>query len=212
MANVEAAEWALAPAVYDEHTLKILGNEVMEDWETGYMHSLAGIATSNGGAVLELGYGMGISAKAIQAAEIDTHFVVEMHPQVAAKGVLDNSEAVASGRLHVLSGRWQDVTPKLAAESFDGILFDTYPIKQEEMIGPHMYFFQEAYRLLRPGGILTYYSDEATGFKPAHMQRLVNAGFSAANISFKVCEVAPPAGCEYWSDPTIIAPIVKKAS
>jgi hypothetical protein len=44
------------------------------------------------------------------------------------------------------------------------------------------------------------------------MQRLVNAGFSAANISFKVCEVAPPAGCEYWSDPTIIAPIVKKAS
>lgn len=212
MANVEAADWGLAPAVYDEHTLKILGNEVMEDWETGYMHALASIATRNGGVILELGYGMGISAKAIQAADIETHFVVEMHPQVAAKGILDNTEAVASGKLHMLSGRWQDVTPRLASESFDGILFDTYPIKQEEMIGPHMYFFEEAHRLLKPGGVLTYYSDEATGYKPQHLERLTNAGFRQEDIDFQICDVTPPENCEYWQDPTIIAPIVKKAA
>lgn len=172
MANVEAADWALAPAVYDEHTLKILGNEVMEDWETGYMHALAAIATSNSGAILKLGYGMGISASAVQAADIDTHFVVECHPEVARKGLADNIDAVASGRMHMVNGLWQDVTPKLASGSFDSILFDTYPIEQDEMIGPHMYFFDEAHRLLKPGGVLTYYSGEATGFRPAHMQRL----------------------------------------
>lgn len=212
MANVEASDWGRAPAVYDDHTLKILGHEVMEDWEAGYMHALASIATSRGGAVLELGYGMGISAKAVQNADIDSHFVIEMHPEVAAKAITDNTEAIAAGRMHLLSGRWQDVTPRLADESFNGILFDTYPIKQEEMIGPHMFFFDEAHRLLKPGGVLTYYSDEATGFKPEHTERLFRAGFHAADISFKLCEVTPPSDCEYWSDPTIIAPIVTKAS
>lgn len=211
MASREAIDWGQAPAVYDEHTLKILGKEVMEDWETGYMHALARIATSRGGVVLELGYGMGISASAVQAAEIDSHVVVECHPEVIKKCVTDNADALTSGRMHVFSGLWQDVTPRLASESFDGILFDTYPIKQDEMIGPHMYFFDEAHRLLKPGGVLTYYSDEATGFRPPHMERLVNAGFREENIGFQVCEVNPPENCEYWQDPTIIAPIVTKA-
>lgn len=211
MANQEAISWGQAPAVYDEHTLKILGKEVMEDWETGYMHALARIATSRGGVVLELGYGMGISASAVQAAVIDSHVVVECHPEVIKKCVTDNADALTSGRMHVFSGLWQDVTPRLASESFDGILFDTYPIKQDEMIGPHMYFFDEAHRLLKPGGVLTYYSDEATGFRPSHMERLVNAGFREENIDFQVCEVNPPENCEYWQDPTIIAPIVTKA-
>lgn len=206
----EAIDWAKAPAVYDEHTLKILGNEVMEDWETGYMHALARIATEKGGTILELGYGMGISASAVQAAEIDTHVVVECHPEVVKKCATDNADAIANGRMHIFSGMWQDVTKLLTAESFDGILFDTYPIRQDEMVGPHMYFFDEAHRLLRPGGVLTYYSDEATGFKAPHLERLVNAGFDSDKIDFEVCEVTPPENCEYWNDPTIIAPIVRK--
>lgn len=212
MAQQEAADWGKAPAVYDEHTLKILGKEVMEDWETGYMHTLAGIATSNGGVVLELGYGMGISARAIQTANIDSHVVVELHPQVVQKCAQDNAGALSSGRMHVFSGLWQRVTPMLAARSFDGILFDTYPLNEQEMIGPHMYFFDEAFRLLKPGGVLTYYSDEATDFRPEHRARLTTAGFAPENIDFQVCNVTPPPNCEYWRDPTIIAPIVRKAA
>jgi guanidinoacetate N-methyltransferase len=210
MAGQEMMDWGQAPAVYDEHTLKILGKEVMEDWETGYMQALAQIATSRGGVILELGYGMGISASEIQSADIESHVVVECHPEVIKKCVTDNADAISSGRLHVFSGLWQDVTLHLAPESFDGILFDTYPIKQDEMIGPHMYFFDEAHRLLKPGGVLTYYSDEATGFRPPHMERLLQAGFLEENIGFQICDVEPPENCEYWQDPTIIAPIVTK--
>ncbi len=58
----EPDSWKAAPATVDEHSLKILGHPVMEDWERPYMQELARIATLNGGRVLEIGFGMGISA------------------------------------------------------------------------------------------------------------------------------------------------------
>lgn len=211
MTKYEASHWGEAEAVYDEHTLKILGHEVMEDWERAYMERLGAVATQNSGDILELGYGMGISAGAVQSHEINSHTVIEAHPEVARKCIADNRPAFSEGRMHLFTGFWQDVTPKLGDETFDGILFDTYPIKEEEMVGPHMFFFDEAHRLLRPGGVLTYYSDEATHLKDPHVQRLVAAGFDRKNIDFEVCEVNPPEGCEYWSDRTIVVPIVRKS-
>jgi len=212
MSGYAAEHWGQAPAVYDEHTLKILGHEVMEDWEQPYMERLGAVATQNGGAVLELGYGMGISAAVIQSRDIDSHTIIEAHPDVITKCVVDNRAAFSEGRMHLFTGFWQDVTPMMASEKFDGILFDTYPIKEEEMIGPHMFFFDEAHRLLKPGGVLTYYSDEATHLKDAHVERLVNAGFDKKGIDFEVCDVVPPKDCEYWKDTTIVVPIVRKSN
>lgn len=212
MPKYEAPEWGEAPAIYDDHTLKILGNEVMEDWELPYMNQLGAVATQNGGAILELGYGMGVSSRAIQRHDIESHSVIEAHPDVVQKCVGDNRQRLIDGTMHVFSGFWQDVTPMMQSETFDGILFDTYPIKQAEMIGPHMFFFKEAHRLLKPGGVLTYYSDEAVDLKPPHIERLVEAGFSEASIGFEICEVTPPDNCEYWSAPTIVVPIVRKDS
>ena len=212
MPKYQAPEWGNAPAIYDDHTLKILGNEVMEDWEMPYMNRLAAVATQNGGAILELGYGMGISSRAIHEHDIESHTVIEAHPDVIQKCVQDNRQRLIDGKMRICSGFWQNVTPTMASETFDGILFDTYPIGEDEMIGPHMFFFDEAHRLLKPGGVLTYYSDEAVDLKPPHVQRLVEAGFSEATIDFEVCEVTPPENCEYWSDSTIIVPIVRKDS
>lgn len=95
---------------------------------------------------------MGLASAAVQTRRIDSHTVIECHPDVAAKCLADNREALASGRMHLLTGFWQDTTPLLALGAFDGVLFDTYPITQQEFVGPHMFFFAEAHRLLRPGG------------------------------------------------------------
>ena len=113
----ELQEWCEAPAQYDDHTLKIAGHPVMEDWEQGYMDMLAIIATSKGGRILELGFGMGLSAAAIQAHDIETHVVIECHPDVVRKAVTDFRAAIDTGRLHVYSGFWHEVTPMLASNS-----------------------------------------------------------------------------------------------
>lgn len=212
MPNYAAHHWGEAPAVYDEHTLKIDGHEVMEDWEQPYMNRLGSIAAQNGGVVLELGYGMGISSAVIEAHDVDSHVIIECHPDVITRCVADNKAAFNKGKMHLLTGFWQDVTPLIATGTFDGILFDTYPIKEEEMIGPHMFFFSEAFRLLKEGGVLTYYSDEPTHLSEDHIQRLVDAGFNKNNIDFTLCEVTPPENCEYWHDSTIVVPIIRKVS
>jgi ornithine decarboxylase len=208
----EPTEWNASPAVYDVHSLRIHGHPVMEDWEAGYMGRLAEIACSQGGTVLEVGYGMGLSARAIQEQEIDQHFIVECHPDVAGRCLLDLRDGVVANRVHLLTGFWENLTPLLRSGSFDGILFDTYPLKEDEIHANHFWFFKEAYRLLKSDGVLTYYSDEATDLSVVHRRTLAEAGFRPDLISFETCAVEPPADCEYWRDRTIVAPMVRKQS
>lgn len=55
----------------------------------------------------------------------------------------------------------QELVPSLPDASFDGILFDAYPLSASEAAGDGEVkdFFQEASRLLRPGGRFTFYYD-----------------------------------------------------
>lgn len=203
------SDWNKKPAVYDDHTLKINGHPVMEDWETPYMKKLSDVVTFKGGRILEIGYGMGISTRFIQqSSKVKQHVIIECHPDVILKLVNDFKTEIQHGKIHVLSGFWQSVVPFFADEYFDGILFDTYPLREEEIHSNHFWFFEEAYRLLKKGGVLTYYSDEATKFSSIHMHRLQYAGFNEINLD--LVKVNPPPDCQYWQYNTIIAPIVIK--
>ncbi|MFE5566549.1 hypothetical protein ACFQ68_16305 [Amycolatopsis japonica] len=202
-------QWCLAPATFTDETLKIAGHPVMERWEGSYMGRLAGIASAAGGSVLEVGFGMGISATALLADErVKSYTVIECHPGVATRALAMLDAEMARMRARLMVGFWEEVTPLLAAASFDGILFDTYPLTEADIHQNHFAFFPEAFRLLRSGGFLTYYSDEATGFSREHLDRLWGAGFT--DVKFDVCELDTPADCEYWMSDTMIAPIVRK--
>lgn len=198
--------WQDAPALFSEHTLTINNHPVMEDWEQEYMQALAAIACTDGGTILEVGFGMGISATYVQSHPINDHIIIEANRDVFHR--LTSFARQAQHPTTPLLGFWQDVTPALADQSIDGILFDTYPLSPEEIHKNHFSFFAEAFRLLRPGGILTYYSDEISDFSNEHIQALHHAGFTS--IDKKVCQVTPPQECLYWKSDTIVAPIIIK--
>ncbi len=206
--NFEKKEWVNADAHFSDHTLSILGEPVMEDWETPYMEKLAEVACSTGGTILELGFGMAISAKFIQQHNIVKHIIVEANKDVAQK-------AREFGRstphtVEVLEGFWEDVIDRIPDESIDGILFDTYPVTELELYQNHFSFFPFAYRKLKRGGVFTYYSDEINSFGAVHLKKLQEAGFKLENIDSVVTPVCPPKDCEYWKADTMLTPIVKK--
>ena len=96
-------------------------NEVMMDWEDDLMSASAAYVTQGGGDILEIGFGMGISAGYMHSHSIDSHTIIENHPQI-----LEKLETWASGKSNVtiISQSWADVTGSLG--TYDGIFYDTY--------------------------------------------------------------------------------------
>lgn len=201
--------WLETPAVFTKTDLLIKNYQVMERWEDNYMKSLASIATSHGGNILEVGFGLGMSARFIeQSKKIKTHTIIEAHPDVIKTAKKYYKNEIEAGRVILLHGFWEDITPQLKDKSFDGILFDSCPLDSGVEFFQFFNFFSEAYRLLKDDGIFTYFSDEAKEISKPHINELKKAGF--LNIKFKICKVHPPKTCEYWKHKTIVSPIIKK--
>ena len=95
--------------------------EVMMSWEDPLMSASAAYACENGGDILEIGFGMGISAGYIQSHSISSHTIVENHPQIITK-----AQEWASGKPNVtiVTGSWYDVKDSLS--TYDGIFYDTF--------------------------------------------------------------------------------------
>ena len=163
------SEWAGASADVDwrggTETLTILGAPVMEDWEAPYMEALAAVACKNGGRVLEVGFGLGLSAKYIDAHDgVTEHVIVEANAEVAAAARLF-AEETATKKTTIIEAFWQDAVaatspPLLEGGSFDGILFDVFPLSKKEVVdGECDSFYPAAARLLKSGGRFTFYFD-----------------------------------------------------
>lgn len=204
-------EWCHSPAELRPGELRVFDLPVMQAWEASYVEALARAASESGGAVLEVGYGLGVATALIQAnPAVSNHLVVECHPDIAVQCIATWRESLATQRMHVIIGLWHQVAPKLPASAFDGILYSTYALPPGEGCAGELAFFPEAFRLLRPGGIFTYYADHPNRLTAAHRERLDQAGFTMEHVREVVCAVEPPPDCGYWQASTIVAPIVRK--
>lgn len=95
--------------------------EVMMEWEAPIMEASANYVCENGGDILEIGFGMGISAGYIQGSSIKSHTIVECHPQVLEKA---REWATDKPNVTIIEGEWFNIKDSLA--TYDGVFYDTY--------------------------------------------------------------------------------------
>jgi amino acid adenylation domain-containing protein len=205
-------EWSDNRATLGTAQLTIAGQQVMQDWERPLMKAMTEVAAASHGDILEVGFGMGISATYLQERGVRSHTIIECNDDVFA-----SAERWKNGQperdIRLVYGKWQDVLDRL--ETYDAIFFDTYPLSEEEfhetVINSVTFaenFFQTAARLLRPGGIFTYYTNEIDSFSRRHQRRLFEH-FTSLKLSV-VRSLKPPPDCHYWwADSMVVVSALK---
>ncbi len=194
-----------AEIVYAGGQLRIGDLTVMEDWQTKLMRRLAEIVTRHHGDVLEVGFGLGLSATAIQEFGARSHTIVECNAAIVDRFTRWKSDHTAA-RIQLLEGRWQDCVDRLG--EYDGILFDIYPLTKAEMFKAVVQdvtlaqpFFDVAARHLAPGGVFTYFTAELDSLSREH-QRLLLQRFSSVTISI-IDGLSPQEDSQIWWAPTM---------
>ena len=121
---------------------------IMMSWEKPIMKRHAEIVCKNGGDILEIGFGMGISAGYIQQQEPKSHTIVEIHPEIAKKARNWSKDKI---NITIIEDDWYNVVNDL--KTYDGIFYDA---EQDD----HMNKFYDIakQKLLNPGGIYTFFN------------------------------------------------------
>ena len=123
---------------------------VMMEWERELMRKHAEIVTKNGGDILEIGFGMGISATYIQEFGVNSHTIVEYHPEVFKKLLdwsLDKSNVIP------ILGDWSIMSPVIKKRKYDGIFYDPHYFE------PPLFSFKDLVeKVIKNGGVFSYFS------------------------------------------------------
>ena len=89
-------------------------------WEAPIMEKSAEYICQSKGDILEIGFGMGICSDYIQSQSVNSHTIVEIHPQI-----IDKLKAWAEDKdnIIIVEGDWNSVN---GLSTYDGIFIDTY--------------------------------------------------------------------------------------
>jgi hypothetical protein len=95
------------------------GIEVMMSWESPIMEKCAEYICESKGDILEIGFGMGICSDYIQAQGVNSHTIVEIHPQIIEKLKVWADD---KSNVTIVEGDWSSVN----LSTYDGIFLDTF--------------------------------------------------------------------------------------
>ena len=132
----------------------VMGIEVMMDWEAPIMEKSAEFICYNKGDILEIGFGMGICADYIQAQGVNSHTIIEIHPQIIEKL---NIWAEDKSNVTIIEGDWNSVN---GLSTYDGIFLDTFG---DESLDSFKTF---ALDKIKSGGKITYWNNNEEEYNP----------------------------------------------
>ena len=200
----DAPRWKKQPVNLTALGLDVGAEQVMQYWERPLMRQLARYATRRGGRVLEIGFGLGISADYIMEFGCEAYCVVEPHPAIAARAREWGGRQCVP--VTIVEDFWQNAIDALGR--FDGVLFDTYPVDSDAAANSYRSFLPVAHKVLCADGFLTYYSEETRAFSTAHLA-LILEHFNG--VEFAVVEdLQEPGDCRYWKHDHMVVPCLSR--
>lgn len=122
--------------------------QVMMEWEKPYMQACID-ALRPFGHVLEIGFGLGYSAEAIQRYKPLSHTIIECDEGVAQRA---RAFAAEHAGVVIVESTWQHALDQLGL--FDCIFFDDYPLESEQQMQQQKKESSDAETLLQTGRAL----------------------------------------------------------
>ena len=158
--------------------------EVMMDWEDALMSASADYVCRGGGDILEIGFGMGISAGYIQSQSISSHTIIENHPDIIPKAQIWASE---KPNVTIITGSWYDVKDSLP--TYDGVFYDAFG--DNDMV----HLSSSLSSLVKKGGVATWWNnlEEENNF------------YNIPNVTYQQYPVNPPTNM-YFNNTTYYLP------
>ena len=153
--------------------------EVMMDWEDPLMSASAAYVCEGGGDILEIGFGMGISAGYMHSHSIDSHTIIENHPDIIPKA---QEWAREKSNVTIITGSWYDVKDSLS--TYDGIFYDTFGDKDMN------HFSSSLNNLTKPGAKVTWWNNNPEQ----------NNLYNIPGITYSIVKVSPPQNSYFNSD------------
>ena len=158
--------------------------EVMMDWEDSIMKASADYVCENGGDILEIGFGMGISAGYMHSHSISSHTIIENHPDIIPKA---QKWASNKPNVTIITGSWYDVKDNLL--TYDGIFYDTYGEEDWSRFATELSLFTKL------GTKVTWWNCISS----------TNNYFNIPGVTYKEINVSPPTNT-YFNSTTYYLP------
>ena len=192
---------------------QLSAQEIMEDWQIPLMEAMAKAIAQDGGDILEVGFGRGVSADMIQKYPINSHTIIECNDLVVEQHFKPWKAKYATKDISLVHSLWQDSIDDLGL--FDGIFFHTYPLNEDEYmqyvnasITFAEHFFHHASNHLKPGGSFTYFSNEIASLSREH-QHLLLKYFSSFTIHVIPLKMPKDVKDTWWADSMVVIKAIK---
>lgn len=199
-------------AIGDRTNGALTDAQIMEDWQIPIMKAMAKAVCSNGGAILELGFGRGIASDMIQKFDVASHVVMECNDAVIERYHIWKEKYPAKD-IQMIEGLWQDTINTVG--QFDGIFFHTYPLNEEEYMNYvnnsitfAAHFFSDASKHLKPGGSFSYFSNEIDSLSREHQRQLLQH-FSSFEIEKVPLQLPEDITDTWWANSIIVVKAIK---